>query len=517
MPWPRLPAPPCSTQAPWSPVDATFCLQLVAFGWLAGTVAGWLGRRWPSDRRGDGGGWRDEPPAVALWPASGVRGAGPPPRIRRVTARQILDSRGHPTVEVDVVLTVGAVGRAAVPSGASTGRYEAAELRDGDATRHLGRGVLRSVAAVNETFAPHLIGLDPTDQRDIDRLLCDVDGTPNKGRLGANGVLGVSLAVCRAAALAKGVPLYRHIADLHGTNRFQLPVPMCNIINGGKHADNRIDLQEFMVVPVGAPRFGDAVRWCAEVFHHLRRLLRAAGHTTAVGDEGGFAPDISNEEALEFIVTAIEAAGYAPGSQIGIALDCAASELFTEGGGRGYRLWKSAPARLHSSTELVDQYREWCSRYPIVSLEDPLDQDAWDKYAALTRTLGGDVQLVGDDLFVTNPERLRKGVAAGACTSVLVKPNQVGTVSETLECIQVAQAAGYGVVCSHRSGETEDTFIADLAVGTAAGQIKTGALSRTDRVAKYNQLLRIEEELGPGAAWSPDVLRRAPPRRGAVP
>jgi len=424
--------------------------------------------------------------------------------ILSVRARQILDSRGNPTVEVDVTLDTGVVGRAAVPSGASTGEYEAVELRDGDPTFYLGKGVLKAVRAVNTTLAPKLVGMDPANQREIDNLLIKLDGTPAKGNLGANALLGVSMACCRAAALAQGVPLWRHIGVLHGnTSTFQLPVPMCNIINGGKHADNRVDFQEFMIVPTGAKSFGEGLRWVTETFHVLKGLLKKAGHVTSVGDEGGFAPNLTNDEALEFIIQAILGAGYIPGSHLSIALDCASSELFDEGARQGYKFWKSAPdAAPLTVAEMGALFRRWCERYPIVSIEDPLDQNDWEGYVALTEQLGSRAQLVGDDLFVTNPTRLAKGIDLKACNSILIKVNQIGTVSETLDCIRMAQSAGYGAVVSHRSGETEDTFIADLAVGTACGQIKAGSLSRTDRVAKYNQLLRIEEELGADAKWS---------------
>jgi enolase len=352
------------------------------------------------------------------------------------------------------------------------------------------------------------VGLDPADQLKIDNLMREIDGTPNKAKVGANGILGVSMAVCRAAALVKGVPLYRHIADLHGNTNFQMPVPMCNIINGGKHADNKIDFQEFMVMPVGASSFSEGLRWCTEIFHHLKSILKKAGHVTSVGDEGGFAPNISNDEALDYVMDAIKAAGYAPGAQIGIALDCASSELFDEGDRKGYKYWKSNPDKLFSAAEMVEKFAGWVAKYPIVSIEDPLDQNDWDGYVNMTKSLGGKVQIVGDDFFVTNPTRFKKGIDMGACNSILIKVNQIGTVSETLECIKMAQAANYTAVASHRSGETEDAFIADLAVGTGAGQIKTGSLSRTDRMAKYNQLIRIEEDLGADAKWTTAMLRK---------
>jgi len=423
--------------------------------------------------------------------------------IKAVKARQILDSRGNPTVEVDVVLDNGIVGRGAVPSGASTGEYEAVELRDDDKKVYLGKGVLKAVEGVNTVLGPKLIGKDPANQAELDELMKQLDGTPNKGKLGANGILGVSMAICRAAALSQGIPLYKHIAKLHGNkDNFQLPVPMCNIINGGKHADNKIDFQEFMIIPTGASSFHEGLRWATEIFHTLKSLLKKAGHVTSVGDEGGFAPNLTNDEALEFVMKAITAAGYAPGTQISIALDCASSELFDEGDRKGYKFWKSNPDKLFSADEMITLFDNWAQKYPIVSIEDPLDQNDWDGYVAITQKLGSRAQLVGDDFFVTNPVRFAKGISLKACNSILIKVNQIGTVSETLECIRMAQASNYGAVVSHRSGETEDAFIADLAVGTGCGQIKTGSLSRTDRMAKYNQLLRIEEELGAEGKWT---------------
>jgi len=315
------------------------------------------------------------------------------------------------------------------------------------------------------------------------------------------------MACCRAAALVKGVPLFKHIGALHGNTNFRMPVPMCNIINGGKHADNKIDFQEFMVMPVGAPGFAEGLRWCTEIFHHLKSLLKKAGHVTSVGDEGGFAPNCTNDEALKYVMDAIKAAGYEPGTQIGIALDCASSELFDEGDRKGYKFWKSAPESVFNAQQMVDKFADWVSKYPIVSIEDPLDQNDWDGYVAMTKSLGGKTQIVGDDFFVTNPTRFKKGIDMAACNSILIKVNQIGTVSETLECIKMAQAAGYGAICSHRSGETEDAFISDLAVGTAAGQIKTGSLSRTDRMAKYNLLIRIEEQLAGAATWDASMLK----------
>jgi enolase len=413
-------------------------------------------------------------------------------RIEGVHGRQILDSRGNPTVEVDVRLESGALGRAAVPSGASTGEHEAVELRDGDPGSFLGKGVLQAVANVNGEIAQALAGADAGDQRALDRLLVDLDGTPTKNRLGANAILGCSLAAAKAAAADAGVPLYRWI----GRNDARtLPVPLLNVINGGAHAQNRLDLQEFMVVPAGAPTFSEAVRIGAEVFHHLRAVLHERGLATGVGDEGGFAPDLeSTEQAIEAILEAAERAGHR--ERIGIALDPAASEFHRDGSyvleGEGRRLDGEA---------MIAFYGSLADRYPLVSIEDGLDENAWDDWKTLTETLGGRVQLVGDDLFVTNVEFLRKGIAEGVANSILVKVNQIGTLTETLDVIQLAREAGYTTVISHRSGETEDTTIADLAVALNAGQIKTGAPSRTDRVAKYNQLLRIEEELGDQAVY----------------
>ncbi|GDY11874.1 enolase [Planctomycetota bacterium] len=417
-----------------------------------------------------------------------------------VKARQILDSRGNPTIEVDVRLDDGTLGRAAVPSGASTGAYEACELRDGDKTKYLGKGVLQAVENVNERIGPELIGIDASEQRRIDALMIEMDGTENKAKLGANAILGVSLAAAKAAAASRQLPLYRYLG---GTNARQLPVPMANIINGGKHADNKVDFQEFMVVPVGATSFSEGIRQVCEVFHALKSVLKKAGHNTAVGDEGGFAPNLDNEEALKFIVDAIAKAGYKAGrdADFAIALDCASSELFDEGGKKGYKFWKSNPDRLFSSDEIADLFAGWVAKYPIISIEDPLDQDDWSGYVKLTQRLGKTVQIVGDDFFVTNPKRLAEGISKGAANSILIKVNQIGTLTETLDAVQLAQKAGYTAILSHRSGETEDTTIADIAVATNCGQIKTGSASRTDRIAKYNQLLRIEEELGNQAAY----------------
>ena len=418
------------------------------------------------------------------------------PKIKKIVARQILDSRGNPTVEADVLLDDGSFGTAAVPSGASTGEFEAVELRDGDKKVYLGRGVLKAVENVNTKIAKALKGMDAEDQKAVDKAMIALDATENKGNLGANAMLAVSMAVCRAAANSKGLPLWKYIGKLHKNKNFTLPLPMANIINGGKHADNLIDFQEFMIAPVGAKSFSEGLRWITEIFHCLKGILKKGKHITAVGDEGGFAPNLSNDQALEVIMEAIVAAGYKPGSQIKIALDCASSELFDEGDRKGYKFWKSAPDKLFTTAEMVAKYTEWVKKYPIYSIEDGLDQSDWDGYVTFTKALGKKIQIVGDDFFVTNPVRLAKGIKMGAANAILIKVNQIGTVTETLDAIKMAQKAGYGVISSHRSGETEDAFIADLAVGTGAGQIKTGSLSRTDRIAKYNQLLRIEEQLG---------------------
>ncbi|MDR1930741.1 MAG: phosphopyruvate hydratase [Treponema sp.] len=412
--------------------------------------------------------------------------------IEYIEAREILDSRGNPTVEVDVVLEDGTLGRAAVPSGASTGEHEAVELRDGDKDRYLGKGVQKAVANVNDTIAPELVGFEATDQVDIDRTMIELDGTENKGKLGANAILGVSMAAARAAAESQDLPLYRYLGAFHAN---LLPVPMANIINGGKHADNKIDFQEFMVMPLGADSVREGIRWTAEVFHTLKKLLKDAGKNTAVGDEGGFAPDIGNEEALDFIMKAIEKAGYSPGEQFGIALDCASSELFEEGGRKAYKFWKSNPDKPFSADDMIELYTKWVDKYPIISIEDPLDQNDWDGYVKMTKALGGRIQIVGDDFFVTNTKRLSRGIEMGACNSILIKVNQIGTVTETYEAVEMAKRAGYTAVISHRSGETEDNFIADLVVALETGQIKTGSMSRTDRICKYNQLMRIEDEL----------------------
>jgi len=410
--------------------------------------------------------------------------------ILDIVAREILDSRGNPTVEVDVTLESGFGGRAAIPSGASTGEHEAVELRDGDKARYLGKGVQKAVVNVNERIGPELTGMDALDQMGIDQILIDLDGTPNKSCFGANAILGVSLACAKAAAAYLSLPLYRYLGGVYA---HQLPVPMMNILNGGKHADNNVDLQEFMVVPVGAPSFREALRMGTEVFHHLKAILKGKGYNTAVGDEGGFAPDLrSNEEALVVIMEAIKQAGYTPGAEVAIALDPAASEFYHG----GKYILQAEQKKERKASEMVAFYEDLVSRYPILSIEDGLAEDDWEGWRELTARLGKKVQLVGDDLFVTNRERLAKGIKEGAANSILIKLNQIGTLTETLAAIEMAKKAGYTAVISHRSGETEDTTIADVAVATNVGQIKTGSASRTDRVAKYNQLLRIEEELG---------------------
>ena len=412
--------------------------------------------------------------------------------ILDIHAREILDSRGNPTIEVDVTLQSGAAGRAAVPSGASTGEHEALELRDGDSKRYLGKGVQRAAQNVIEQIGPALRGMDASQQVEIDRTMIELDGTPNKGKLGANAILGVSMAVARAAAVESGLPLYRYLG---GPLSRTMPVPLMNILNGGAHSTNTVDFQEYMIVPVGAESFADALRMGAEVFHALKKVLVKRKLSTGVGDEGGFAPDLkSDEDALKIVIEAIEAAGYAPGTQVALALDCAASELF-EKKGTTY-MFKKSGGGTRDASGMIDLYEQWLNEYPIVSIEDGLAEDDWEGWATLTSRLGDRVQLVGDDLFVTNTERLARGIEGRIANSILIKVNQIGTLTETLEAIEMARAAGYLSIISHRSGETEDTFIADLAVGTGAGQIKTGSASRTDRVAKYNQLLRIEEQLG---------------------
>lgn len=421
--------------------------------------------------------------------------------IESVFAREILDSRGNPTVEVEVIVEGGFVGRAAVPSGASTGAFEAIELRDGDKDRYLGKGVQKAVDNVNNVIAPEVEGMNVFDQVSIDSLMIGLDGTPNKKKLGANAILGVSLAVAKAAAEALGLSLYQYIG---GVNAKTLPVPMMNIINGGKHADNSVNIQEFMIMPVGACCFKTALQMCAEVFHNLKKVLKDKGYSTAVGDEGGFAPNLkTDEEAIQVIVEAIEKAGYKPGSDFRIAIDAAATEMYEEAKKKGeegkYYFWKTGI--MKTKEEMVDYWAELAGKYPIISLEDGVAEEDWEAWKMLTDKLGKKIQLVGDDLFVTNTERLKRGIEMGVANSILIKVNQIGTLTETLDAIQMANRAGYTAVTSHRSGETEDATIADIAVATNSGQIKTGAPSRTDRVAKYNQLLRIEEELGEAAEY----------------
>jgi len=417
--------------------------------------------------------------------------------IVKTIGREILDSRGNPTVEADVRLADGSVGRAAVPSGASTGEHEAVELRDGEKKRYLGKGTLKAAGHVNGEIAEAIQGMDAACQMEIDRKMIDLDGTPNKGRLGANAILAVSMAVARAAAASLGVPLYRYLG---GVSASVLPVPMMNILNGGAHADNSVDFQEFMIVPFGAPNFAGALRMGAEVFHTLKGVLKKKQYSTAVGDEGGFAPNLkSNEEALEVILEAISQAGYKAGKDIGLALDPAASEFY-DAKKRKY-FFKKSDKSERSPEQMVAFWSEWVRQYPIVSIEDGLAEDDWKGWKQITNTLGKKIQLVGDDLFVTNTERLGRGIQEGVANSILIKVNQIGSLSETLEAMHMAARAGYTSVVSHRSGETEDTFIADLVVATGAGQIKTGSASRTDRIAKYNQLLRIEEELGKGGKF----------------
>jgi enolase len=430
-----------------------------------------------------------------------------PSKITRVHARQVLDSRGNPTVEADVLLESGAFGRAAVPSGASTGEHEALELRDGDKSKYLGKGVLKAVANVNSEIAKAVTGTDAADQRALDHKMITLDGTPTKSRLGANAVLAVSMAAARAAAVAVKQPLYKYLSRYSTDSSANLlPVPMMNILNGGAHADSSVDFQEFMAMPVGAPSFSEALRWGVEVFHALKAALKKHGYSTAVGDEGGFAPSCkSNEEAIQIVLEAITAAGYKPGEQISIALDPAASEFYDKASGK--YVFKKSDKSIHSSAEMAAYWTSWVEKYPIVSLEDGMAEDDWSGWKTLTQNVGSKtskkkIQLVGDDLFVTNTERLSRGINEGIANSILIKLNQIGSVTETIDAIELARKAGYNSVISHRSGETEDTFIADLAVATAAGQIKTGSGSRTDRIAKYNQLLRIEEELGGAARFN---------------
>jgi enolase len=428
-------------------------------------------------------------------------------KITRVRARQIIDSRGNPTVEADVTLESGAFGRAAVPSGASTGEHEALELRDADKSKYLGKGVLKAVHNANTEIAKAVTGLDAADQRALDHKMITLDGTPTKSRLGANAILAVSMAAARAAAAGLKQPLYKYLSRYStDTSANLLPVPMMNILNGGAHADSSVDFQEFMAMPVGAPSFSEALRWGVEVFHALKSALKKHGYSTAVGDEGGFAPSCkSNEEAIQIVLEAISAAGYKPGEQISIALDPAASEFYDKASGK--YIFKKSDKSAHSSSEMAAYWTSWVEKYPIVSLEDGMAEDDWAGWKALTQSVGTKtskkkIQLVGDDLFVTNTERLSRGINEGIANAILIKLNQIGSVTETIDAIELARKAGYNSIISHRSGETEDTFIADLAVATAAGQIKTGSASRTDRIAKYNQLLRIEEELGPAARFN---------------
>jgi enolase len=428
--------------------------------------------------------------------------------IAAITAREILDSRGNPTIEVDVETTDGVIGRAAVPSGASTGAHEAAELRDGDKKRYLGKGVRQAVDNVNDTLAPELAGIRVTEQVTIDKLMIELDGTPNKSKLGANAILGVSLACAHAAAATTGLPLYKYVG---GVNARVLPVPLMNIVNGGKHADSTVDFQEFMIVPVGAPTFSEALRMGAEVFHALKKVLHDKGLNTAVGDEGGFAPNLASpDETLATISTAIEKAGYKLGTDVAFALDAACTELFEEAkhkGKDGYCFFKSQPDKVITSDEMIDLWVTLCNKYPIISLEDGLSEDDWAGWQKLTAKLGDKVQLVGDDLYVTNTERLMRGIREKAGNSILVKVNQIGTLTETLDAVQMAMRNKFTAILSHRSGETEDVTIADLAVATNCGQIKTGSASRTDRIAKYNQLLRIEEQLGEAAIYGAELRK----------
>jgi enolase len=427
-------------------------------------------------------------------------------KITRVHARQVIDSRGNPTVEADVYVGSGVRGRAAVPSGASTGEHEALELRDADKSRFLGKGVLKAVANVNGEIAKAVAGLDAGDQRALDKHMIELDGTPTKSRLGANAILAVSMAAARASANAQNLPLYKYLSRYSTDSSANLlPVPMMNILNGGAHADSSVDFQEFMVMPIGAPSFSEALRWGVEIFHALKAALKKHGYSTAVGDEGGFAPSCkSNEEAIQIVIEAISAAGYQPGEQVGIALDPAASEFYDQAAGK--YVFKKSDKSVHSSDEMAVYWTSWTEKYPIVSIEDGMAEDDWSGWKRLTQSVGAKsskkkIQLVGDDLFVTNTARLSRGINEGIANAILIKLNQIGTVTETIDAMELARKAGYNSIISHRSGETEDTFIADLAVATAAGQIKTGSASRTDRVAKYNQLLRIEEELGAAARF----------------
>jgi enolase len=427
-------------------------------------------------------------------------------KIIKVHARQVIDSRGNPTVEADVILDGGALGRAAVPSGASTGEHEAIELRDGDKSKYLGKGVLKAVANANNEIAKSVVGLDASDQRSLDHKMISLDGTPTKSRLGANAILAVSMAAARAAAVALKQPLYKYLSRYSiDTSANLLPCPMMNILNGGAHADSSVDFQEFMVMPVGAPKFSEGLRWGVEIFHALKTALKKRGYSTAVGDEGGFAPSCkSNEEAIQIVLEAIAAAGYKPGEQVSIALDPAASEFYDKASGN--YIFKKSDKSSYASFQMVAYWTNWAEKYPIISIEDGMAEDDWAGWKSLTQSIGSKsskkkIQLVGDDLFVTNTERLSRGINEGIANAILIKLNQIGTVTETIDAIELARKAGYNSIISHRSGETEDTFIADLAVATAAGQIKTGSASRTDRIVKYNQLLRIEEELGPAARF----------------
>jgi enolase len=427
-------------------------------------------------------------------------------KITRVHARQVIDSRGNPTVEADVYVASGARGRAAVPSGASTGEHEALEMRDGDKSHYLGKGVLKAVANANGEIAKAVAGLDAADQRALDKRMLELDGTPTKSRLGANAILAVSMAAARAAAAAANIPLYKYLSRYStDSSATLLPVPMMNILNGGAHADSSVDFQEFMVMPIGAPSFSEALRWGVEIFHSLKSALKKRGYSTAVGDEGGFAPSCkSNEEAIQIVLEAIAAAGYKPGEQVSIALDPASSEFYDKASGK--YVFKKSDKSTHASDEMAAYWTSWVEKYPIVSIEDGMAEDDWAGWKELTHSVGSaaskkKIQLVGDDLFVTNTERLSRGINEGTANAILIKLNQIGTVTETIDAIELARKAGYNSIISHRSGETEDTFIADLAVATAAGQIKAGSASRTDRIAKYNQLLRIEEELGASARF----------------
>ncbi len=423
-------------------------------------------------------------------------------KIAQVKGREILDSRGNPTVEVDIILKDGTLGRAAVPSGASTGEHEAVELRDGDKTRYMGKGVTKAVANVDGEIAAKVKGMDAADQAALDAVLIELDGTPNKARLGANAILGVSMAAAKAASISKGLPLFKYLG---GEEANILPIPMMNIINGGSHADNNVDLQEFMVMPVGATSFKEALRMGAEVFHNLKTILHSKGYATSVGDEGGFAPNLkSNEEAVEVILEAIKAAGYEAGKDISIALDPASSEFFKD----GKYILKAETDPEKTSGKMVDFYDEWVNKYPIVSIEDGMAEDDWDGWKTMTDKLGDKIQIVGDDLFVTNTERLKEGIDKGIANSILIKVNQIGTLTETLAAIDMAKKAGYSAVVSHRSGETEDTTIAHLVVATGTGQIKTGSASRTDRICKYNELLRIEEALGDKAVYGSQIWKK---------